>query len=102
MNPYYHYAQGQFAYSEGDLDHARKAFERALALKQEEPDFYEALGRVYFELGDLGAARKLNREAEELVLLNDEIYRPSSSRLRVLERKSGNIEGASLRMIYAQ
>jgi len=102
MNPYYHYAQGQFAYSEGDLDHARKAFERALALKQEEPDFYEALGRVYFELGDLGAARKLNREAEELVLLNDEIYRPSSSRLRVLERKSGNIDGASLRMIYAQ
>ena len=47
-----------------------------------------ALGRIYSEQGDLVAARKLSREAEELVLLNEEIYRPSNSRLRVLERES--------------
>ena len=103
MNPYYHYAQGHVAYGEGDLALARKAFERALALKGEEPDFYVALGRIYFEQGDLVAARKLSREAEELVLLNDEIYRPSNSRLRVLERESGDAEGAGggLRIIFA-
>ena len=103
MNPYYHYAQGHVAYGEGDLALARKAFERALALKEEEPDFYVALGRIYFEQGDLVAARKLSREAEELVLLNEEIYRPSNSRLRVLERASGDVEGAGggLRIIFA-
>lgn len=103
MNPYYHYAQGHVAYGEGDLALARKAFERALALKVEEPDFYVALGRIYFEQGDLVAARKLSREAEELVLLNEEIYRPSNSRLRVLERESGDAEGAGggLRIIFA-
>ncbi|MEJ6651400.1 MAG: tetratricopeptide repeat protein [OM182 bacterium] len=103
MNPYYHYAQGHVAYGEGDLALARKAFERALALKEEEPDFYVALGRIYFEQGDLVAARKLSREAEELVLLNEEIYRPSNSRLRVLERESGDAEGAGegLRIIFA-
>ena len=102
MNPYYHYAQGHVAYGEGDLALARKAFERALALKEEEPDFYVALGRIYFEQGDLVAARKLSREAEELVLLNEEIYRPSNSRLRVLERESGDAEGAGggLRIIF--
>ena len=103
MNPYYHYAQGHVAYGEGDLALARKAFERALALKEEEPDFYVALRRIYFEQGDLVAARKLSREAEELVLLNEEIYRPSNSRLRVLERESGDAEGAGggLRIIFA-
>lgn len=103
MNPYYHYAQGHVAYGEGDLALARKAFERALALKEEEPDFYVALGRIYSEQGDLVAARKLSREAEELVLLNEEIYRPSNSRLRVLERESGDAEGAGggLRIIFA-
>ena len=103
MNPYYHYAQGHVAYGEGDLALARKAFERALALKEEEPDFYVALGRIYFEQGDLVAARKLSREAEELVLLNDEIYRPSNSRLRVLERGNLDAEGAGggLRIIFA-
>lgn len=103
MNPYYHYAQGHVAYGEGDLALARKAFERALALKEEEPDFYVALGRIYFEQGDLVAARKLSREAEELVLLNDEIYRPSNSRLRVLERGNIDAEGAGggLRIIFA-
>ena len=102
MNPYYHYAQGHVAYGEGDLALARKAFERALALKEEEPDFYVALGRIYFEQGDLVAARKLSREAEELVLLNEEIYRPSNSRLRVLERESGDAEsaGGGLRIIF--
>jgi Flp pilus assembly protein TadD len=103
VNPYYHYAQGHVAYGEGDLALARKAFERALALKEEEPDFYVALGRIYFEQGDLVAARKLSREAEELVLLNDEIYRPSNSRLRVLERGNLDAEGAGggLRIIFA-
>ena len=103
MNPYYHYAQGHVAYGEGDLGLARKAFERALELKEEEPDFYVALRRIYFEQGDLVAARKLSREAEELVLLNEEIYRPSDSRLRVLERESGDAEGAGggLRIIFA-
>lgn len=103
INPYYYYAQGHVAYGEGDLALARKAFERALALKEEEPDFYVALGRIYFEQGDFVAARKLSREAEELVLLNEEIYRPSNSRLRVLERESGDAEGAGegLRIIFA-
>jgi thioredoxin-like negative regulator of GroEL len=76
------------AFEDGDLEDAREAFEKALELKREEPDFYLALRKVYLAQGKLVEARSLLREANELLALNAEIYRPSSSRLRLLERES--------------
>lgn len=87
-NPYYHFAQGSVAFDDGDLEDARESFEKALELKREEPDFYLALRKVYLAQGKLVEARSLLREANELLALNAEIYRPSSSRLRLLERES--------------
>jgi Flp pilus assembly protein TadD len=87
-NPYYHFAQGSVAFEDGDLEDARESFEKALELKREEPDFYLALRKVYLAQGKLVEARSLLREANELLALNAEIYRPSSSRLRLLERES--------------
>ncbi len=83
-NPYYHYAQGSIAYERGALADARASFERAIELKEEEPDFYIALSEVVFAQGNLPEARKLRREADDLVRRNADIYRPSEARLRVL------------------
>ena len=88
-NPYFHFAQGHIAYQRGDLGEARRAFEEALRLKDAEPDFYLALQKVVFEQGDLAEARRLRRAAADLLGQNDEIYRPSDARLRVLGRESG-------------
>ena len=87
-NPYYHFAQGHLAYAEGDLVAAQRAFEEAIKLKEEEPDFYLALRQVYFDQGDLARASELRRQALALVNSFAEIYRPSDSRLRVLESET--------------
>lgn len=84
-NPYYHFAQGHLAYANGDLLTAQKSFEKAIELKEEEPDFYLALRQVYFDQGDLVKASELRRQALALVNSFAEIYRPSDERLRVLE-----------------
>lgn len=87
-NPYYHYAQGALALAESDLLTARRAFERALRLKREEPDFYLALAQVHIRLGDIEEAERLNNSAEQLVMQNAEIYRPSEDRVRIINKDS--------------
>lgn len=87
-NPYYHHARGQAAHLERDLERARAAFRRALRLKEEEPDFHLALARVHQDLGDDAAARRHRDAAAELVALNEEIYRPSSERVRIMDSQS--------------
>jgi Flp pilus assembly protein TadD len=87
-NPYYHFAQGSLAYAEADLLAARASFRRALRLKKEEPDFYLSLAQVYIGMGDIEEAEKLHASAEELVLLNAEIYRPSTNKMRLINKDS--------------
>lgn len=85
QNPYYHFARGNIALMETDLEAARVAFRRALRLKREEPDFYFALARVYAALGDAAEARSLLASANALLAQNDEIYQPSSQKVRIID-----------------
>ena len=60
------------------------AFARALKLKEEEPGFYLALARVHLALGDVEEARRLAESAQRLIALNEEIYMPSSQKVRII------------------
>lgn len=84
-NPYYHFAIGTLAFADENLPEARIAFSRALKLKREEPDFYAALGRVYLAMGDIEEARSYMEQALNLIALNDEIYVPSSEKVRIID-----------------
>lgn len=85
QNPYYHFARGNIALMQTDLEAARVAFRRALRLKREEPDFYFALARVYAEMGDAAEARLLVDSANALLAQNEEIYQPSSQKVRIID-----------------
>lgn len=85
QNPYFHYARGNVAMASDDLAQARLSFRRALKLKGEEPDFYFALARVYLELGDPGEGQELVASANELLARNEEIYQPSSQKVRIID-----------------
>lgn len=85
QNPYYHFAQGNVALIDENLEDARNSFRRALRLKKDEPDFYFALARVYASLGDVGEARSLVESANELLALNEEIYQPSAQKVRIID-----------------
>jgi len=87
-NPYFHYARGNVAMASEDLDQARLSFRRALKLKEEEPDFYFALARVYLEQGNPREAQRLVESANELLARNDEIYQPSSQKVRIIDAAS--------------
>jgi len=87
-NPYFHYAQGSLAFENADFQSARNSFERALRLKREEPDFYIALAKVYVSLGDMEEAQRLSDSAEALIVENAEIYRPSTEKMRLINRDS--------------
>ncbi len=87
-NPYYHYMQGTLAVVDNDFETARRAFRKALRLKQFEPDFHFALSRVYIELGDVKRALSFNDSGNEIVAQNDEIYRPSSQKVRIIDKGS--------------
>lgn len=87
-NPYYHYAQGSLAFENSDLEAALDSFERALRLKREEPDFYIALAKIHVSLGDMEEAQRLSDSADALMLENAEIYRPSTDKLRLINRDS--------------
>jgi tetratricopeptide (TPR) repeat protein len=63
---------------------ARLSFSRALKLKEEEPEFYMALAQVYLAVGDIEEARRYAESAQRLITLNDEIYVPSSQKIRII------------------
>lgn len=84
-NPYYHFAIGSLALSDKDLLSAEKAFSRALRLKEEEPEFYNALARVHMAKGELEIARRYAESAQKLIALNAEIYVPSNQKVRIID-----------------
>ncbi|MFT5936178.1 MAG: Flp pilus assembly protein TadD [Pseudohongiellaceae bacterium] len=83
-NPYYHFAVGSLAFADENMYQARLSFSRALKLKEEEPEFYMALARVYLALGDIEEARRYAESAQRLIALNEEIYVPSSQKIRII------------------
>ncbi|MEX0963543.1 MAG: tetratricopeptide repeat protein [Pseudohongiellaceae bacterium] len=84
-NPYYHFAQGNVALDNEDLETARRSFSRALRLKEEEPDFYVALATVYLELGNTAQAQRYAESAQKILALYDNIYQPSSNKVKIID-----------------
>ena len=84
-NPYFHYVQGSLAFLDKDFETARTSFRRAIRLKEHEPDFYIALALVYLELGDAEQAQNYTESAEKLLAQNQEIYQPSSQKVRIID-----------------
>ncbi len=84
-NPYYHFTQGSVAFERNDMDAARRAFRRALRLKEAEPDFYFALASVYLKMGDEPEAARYIRSAEKMLALHDEIYQPGNQKVRIID-----------------
>ncbi len=93
-NPYFHFARGQVAFVENDLDLAQASFDRALRLKEEEPDFYLALAEVYDARGYEERAEELRQSAQNLLVLNSEIYQPSNQKLRIIDSSQILRDGA--------
>ncbi|PCJ25869.1 MAG: hypothetical protein COA96_06375 [SAR86 cluster bacterium] len=87
-NPYFHYVQGSLAFLESDFRAALASFRKALKIKELEPDFHLAVGRTYLELGDTERAEYYNESAKTILAQNDEIYRPSSEKVRIIEAGS--------------
>jgi len=63
-NPYYHYFVAQMAFENRMYDESRALLERALSMKFDEPDFYEALARVEELQGNKGEAKALLAKAK--------------------------------------
>lgn len=87
-NPYFHFAQGSVAFNDGDLDGARESFRKAVKLKVEEPDFYYALARVYLRLGNEPEAKRYAETAERILALYDNIYQPSTDKVKIIDSSS--------------
>lgn len=84
-NPYFHYARGQVALEDSNLEMAEFSFSRAMRLKQEEPDFYLALAMVYEAQGLDMRAEEMRLSAQNLLAGNYAIYRPSNQKLRIID-----------------
>ncbi|MEQ8954884.1 MAG: transglutaminase domain-containing protein [Gammaproteobacteria bacterium] len=84
-NPYFHYSMGQRALAAGDYVTALDSFRRAARLKEVEPEFFVAMGSTYERLGDQGRAARMRSRAAELIAINDELYEPSSQKMRIID-----------------
>lgn len=87
-NPYYHYVQGNIAYSEQDFEAAQRHYQRAIRRNRLEPDFYLALGLTYREMGQEEQFQEAADLAVALRELGDQTYRASQSRVRRVENRS--------------
>lgn len=84
-NPYYHFAQGSIAFGNDDFDLARQSFQRAVQLKEEEPDFYLALAAVYERLGNESEAQRYSDTAGSILAMYDNIYQPSNEKVKIID-----------------
>lgn len=87
-NPYYHYVQGRIALDEEYYDEARRHFQQAIRRKEDEPDFYYALGSTLEQLGQEEEAQQLKQLAVALYQVGDQRYRPSTQRVRRFDNRS--------------
>lgn len=87
-NPYYHYVRGSVALEQEYYEEAREHFRRAIRRKEDEPDFYYALGMTLEELGQSEEGEELKRFAIALREYGDQRYRPSRQQVRRLDNRS--------------
>jgi len=64
-NPYHHFVLGENAYESGDIKASVSHFKRAIRLHQKDPEFYLALARSYYKLGDTHRTEKFLRLARK-------------------------------------
>jgi tetratricopeptide (TPR) repeat protein len=55
-NPYYHFSLGLQAYQSGEYKESIEHYKTALKLKSAEHNFYMALAKAYFQLGQMDKA----------------------------------------------
>jgi Flp pilus assembly protein TadD len=84
-NPYYHFAQGSVSFKNCDFAEARDSFQRAVRLKDVEPDFYNALAGVYLQLGNEIEAKRYAAAGARILALYDNVYQPSSNKVRIID-----------------
>lgn len=87
-NPYYHYVRGSVALEQEYYEEARGHFRQAIRRKEDEPDFYYALGMTLEELGQQEEAEELKRLAIALHEYGDQRYRPTTERVRRIDNRS--------------
>ncbi|MEX1197337.1 MAG: tetratricopeptide repeat protein [Pseudohongiellaceae bacterium] len=87
-NPYYHYVRGSVALEQEFYDEARRHFRQAIRRKDDEPDFYYALGMTLEELGQAQEAEELKTLALALHEYGDQRYRPGNQRVRRIDNRS--------------
>lgn len=87
-NPYYHYVRGSVALEQELYEEARGHFRQAIRRKEDEPDFYYALGMTLEQLGRDEEAEELKNLALALHEYGDQRYRPSNQRVRRIDNRS--------------
>lgn len=88
QNPYYHFELGNVQYLAGDMEGAVASYQRALRLKNVEPDFYLAAAEAYRQLGNDRMAIRMTAQADELLAENAEIFQPSDQKIRYIDSSS--------------
>lgn len=87
-NPYYHYIRGSIAYEDEYYEEARQHFRRAIRRKDDDPDFYHALGSTMERLGRPEEADELKTLAVALLQAGDQRYRATGQRVRRIDQRS--------------
>lgn len=87
-NPYYHYVRGSVALDQEYYEKAREHFRQAIRRKEDEPDFYYALGMTLEQLGRDEEAEELKQLALVLHEYGDQRYRPTNERVRRIDNRS--------------
>lgn len=95
-NPYFQYAQGTRAQEQGYFETARGYFQRAIQLKDDDPNFHLRLAGVYVQLGEIDQARNARDTAEMMLVSNGEEDHPGLRKLIITERKINRIDTRSI------
>lgn len=65
-NPYFHFFAAQVLFDNGHYHASVESFDKAIRLKRDEPQFYEALAKVYAVLGNDLEAKRFMRRAQDM------------------------------------
>jgi Flp pilus assembly protein TadD len=87
-NPYFHFAQGQIAFAEGDFEVAKEHFKQAISRKDVEPEFYLALANTYKEIGDEQGYTDMVFLSRYVMNASQQIYLPSQEKVRFVDSDS--------------
>ena len=92
-NPYYHQHQAQRALDSQLLDEALREINRAIALKDDEHQFYHLRGLVHYQAGRIDIAQKSFRDAQR-VARREDVRKTYARKLRALDGNPGQGPGS--------